>query len=48
MDLWRKGFAATEAERVRIGKEWWQRAADQCLQIGVVSRSLSQYGIHLW
>jgi peptide/nickel transport system substrate-binding protein len=47
MDLWRKGFAAAEADRIRIGKEWWQRAADQCLQIGVVSRSLSQYGIHL-
>ena len=47
MELWRKGFAAPEAERIKIGKEWWAKSADLCLQIGCVAQTLIAYGIHL-
>ena len=47
MELWRSGYAAvTESRRVAIGKQWWARAADLCLQIGVVKADLVIYGAY--
>lgn len=47
MDLFREGFAATDTEeRIAIGKQWWQQAADLCLQIGCVGQTLAHYGTY--
>ena len=48
MQLWRRGYAAAnESERTTIGKQWWARAADLCLQIGVVKADLVNYGAYV-
>jgi peptide/nickel transport system substrate-binding protein len=48
MQLWRRGYAApTERERIAIGKQWWLRAADLCLQIGIVKGDLVNYGAYI-
>jgi peptide/nickel transport system substrate-binding protein len=48
MQLWRRGYAAaTERERIAIGKQWWLRAADLCLQIGIVKGDLAVYGAYV-
>jgi len=47
MQLWRRGYAAiTESERIELGKQWWTRAADLCLQIGIVKADLAIYGAY--
>jgi peptide/nickel transport system substrate-binding protein len=47
MALWRRGYAAaTDDERIAIGKQWWTRAADLCLQIGIVKADLVIYGAY--
>ena len=47
MDLWRRGYAAAETDRIAIGKQWWQQAVDTCLQIGCLSNTLASYGLHI-
>ena len=47
MQLWRRGYAAaTESDRTAIGQQWWARAADLCLQIGIVKADLTIYGAY--
>lgn len=47
MALYRQGLEASEAERIRIGKELYKLHADQVWTIGVVGFGLSSYGIYI-
>jgi peptide/nickel transport system substrate-binding protein len=47
MDLWHVGMAAPEHERIEIGRELIRLHVDNVVTIGLVSGSLSFYGIHI-
>jgi peptide/nickel transport system substrate-binding protein len=47
MASWQKAYGLPDAERIAAGKQWFQQAADICLQIGVVGADLASYGIRL-
>jgi len=47
MDLYRQGLQASEADRIRIGKELYKLHSDQVWTIGVVGFGLSSYGLYL-
>jgi peptide/nickel transport system substrate-binding protein len=46
MDLWNRAYAAPEADRIKMGKDWWTKAVDIQLQIGVIGADLAVYGFH--
>ena len=45
MDMWKQGYAAPEAERIRLGKEIHKICVDEVFNIGIVGMGLFQYGI---
>jgi ABC-type transport system substrate-binding protein len=47
MELWRRGYGASEEDRIATGKEIWTKASDIVLQIGVVGGGFTIYGFHL-
>ena len=46
-DVWRRGFAAPESQRIELGKQFWQMNVDQAFLIGVMGMGLVDYGLHL-
>jgi peptide/nickel transport system substrate-binding protein len=47
MDLYNQGYIASTDDQVAIGKEFWRKYADTCLQIGCVAQTVAVLGIHL-
>ncbi len=47
MAAWQKDYGMPDAERIAAGKQWFQQAADICLQIGIIGADLGSYGIRL-
>jgi peptide/nickel transport system substrate-binding protein len=47
MELWRKGFAAPDAERVPIGKKMYEVLVDEVFGIGLLGSGLGSYGVYV-
>jgi peptide/nickel transport system substrate-binding protein len=47
MDVWRRGYAAPEAQRIELGKQFWKMNVEQVFLIGVMGMGLVDYGLHL-
>jgi peptide/nickel transport system substrate-binding protein len=45
MELWARGFAAPEKERIEIGKEVVRMHVDQVFTIGLIGQGLTSYGV---
>jgi peptide/nickel transport system substrate-binding protein len=45
-ELWDRGLASNEAERIEIGKEIWQHHVDNVYSVGIVGYGFLIYGIH--
>jgi peptide/nickel transport system substrate-binding protein len=47
MTLWHKGRTASEAERIRMGKQMWQVIVEEVFMIGVISMGPGASGLRL-
>jgi peptide/nickel transport system substrate-binding protein len=47
MEKWRKAFGVPEEERIKLGKEVWQIAADEVHAIGVIGMGAASMGVRI-
>jgi peptide/nickel transport system substrate-binding protein len=47
MEKWRKAFGVPEEERIKLGKEVWQIAADEVYSIGVIGMGAASMGVRI-
>jgi peptide/nickel transport system substrate-binding protein len=47
MEKWRKAFGVPEEERVKLGKEVWQIAAEEVYAIGVIGMGAASMGVRI-
>jgi peptide/nickel transport system substrate-binding protein len=47
MEKWRKAFGVPEEERIKLGKEVWQIAADEAYAIGVIGMGAASMGVRV-
>jgi peptide/nickel transport system substrate-binding protein len=47
MDKWRKAFSVPEEERIKLGKEVWQIAAEEVYAIGVIGMGAASMGVRI-
>ena len=47
MEKWRKAFGVPEEERIKLGKEVWQIAAEEVYAIGVIGMGAASMGVRI-
>jgi ABC-type transport system substrate-binding protein len=47
MEKWRKAFSVPEEERIKLGKEVWQIAAEEVYIIGVIGMGAASMGVRV-
>ena len=47
MEKWRKAFSVPEEERIKLGKEVWQIAAEEVYAIGVIGMGAASMGVRI-